>query len=282
MPEMAAGPMGTYMRVLDWAEFASHGLAGTGIGATEETAMTIGVFDGIHRGHQALLERVLSSDLYPVVISFIRSPKFILRPETAEGDIFSLEQKLRLFEQMGVGLTVMIDFSEKFSKLNGKEFIYLLQDRGNLRYLVIGSNFRCGYRHTTDAALIKTMNLDRGIPTEVVEPVMAGGGRISSSRIRAAISAGGLVEAAALLGRRVEIDFAGLSATPGPGASFFNLAAKNRIMPPPGRYPVLLFEKEFPGIETEVSINRDGVFIPFNADALNFNAVRIEFLNGSQ
>jgi hypothetical protein len=272
------------MRVLDWEEFAANGGAGTGTGAMEETAngtaITIGVFDGIHRGHQALLERVLSSGLYPVVVSFTRSPKFILRPETAEGNIFSVEQKLRLFEQMGVGLTVMIDFSEKFSKLSGKEFVDLLHDRGNLRYLVIGSNFRCGFRHSTDAALIQEM----GTPTEVVAPVMAGGGRVSSSRIRAAISTGGLVEAAALLGRRVEIDFAGLSAAPGPGGVCFNLAAKNRIMPPEGRYPVLLFEKESlqgfqdsEGIETEVSINTDGVFIPSP-----FNAVRIEFLNGSQ
>jgi hypothetical protein len=266
-----------FMQVLDWAEFAAGGLAEAGIAKTE-TAMTIGVFDGIHRGHQALLERLLSSGLYPVVISFIRSPKFVLRPETAEGDIFSLEQKLRLFEQMGVGLTVMIDFSEKFSKLGGKEFIDLLHDRGNLRYLAIGSNFRCGFRHSTDAALIKEMNLAAGIPTEVVAPVMAGGERVSSSRIRAAISAGGLATAAELLGRRVEIDFAGLSAAPGPGGVCFDLVAKNRIMPPEGRYPVLLFEKDSPeGIETIISINKDGVFIP-----LPFNAVRIEFLNGSQ
>lgn len=261
-----------FMRVLDWAEFAAGGIADP-----NGTAMTIGVFDGIHRGHQALLERVLSSGLYPVVVSFTRSPKFVLRPETTEGDIMGVDQKLRLFEQMGVALAVMIDFSEKFSKLSGKEFIDLLQDRGNLHRLVIGSNFRCGYRHSTDAALIQAMNRAAGIPTEVVEPLMAGGARISSSRIRAAIAAGGLVEASALLGRRVEIDFAGLSATPGPGGVRFDLAAKNRIMPPPGRYPVVLFEDSPTGIEMDVSINRDGVFIP-----TPFNAVRIEFLNGSQ
>jgi riboflavin kinase/FMN adenylyltransferase len=135
------------------------------------------------------------------------------------------------------------------------------------------------------------MNLDRGIPTDVVEPVIAGGAQISSSRIRAAIAAGGLVEASALLGRRVEIDFAGLSATPGPGGLYFDLASKNRIMPPSGRYPVLLFENSGAGTETVISIDRKGVFVPapfdavasnFNAAALNFNAERIEFLNGSQ
>ncbi len=273
---LTVGLMGMSMRVLDLAEFAARGSLGEA--AVNGVAMTIGVFDGIHRGHRALLEKVLSSGLYPVVISFKRSPKFILRPETHEGDIMGIAQKLRLFEQMGVGLTVMIDFSEKFSKLKGKEFIDLLKDRGNLRYLVIGSNFRCGYRHDTHAALIKEMNLAAGIPTEVVESVMSGGERISSSRIRTAISAGSLVEAAELLGRRVEIDFAGLSAAPGPGGFYFDLASKNRIMPPYGRYPVLLFEKDSPeGIETEITLGPDGLFIPSP-----FNALRIEFLSSSQ
>jgi riboflavin kinase/FMN adenylyltransferase len=260
-----------FMRVLDWETFAARGIAQDG------AAMTIGVFDGVHRGHQALLERVFRSGGYPVVISFTRNPKFVLRPETWEGDVMGAGQKLRLFEQMGAGLTVMIDFSPEFSKLGGKEFIDLLKDRGNLRYLVIGSNFRCGYRHDTRAADIEEMNRAAGIPTEVVEPVVSGGERISSSRIRAAISVGSLAEAAALLGRRVEIDFAGLSARAGPGGVHIDLASERRIMPPRGRYRVLLFQKDSPeGIETEVSIGRGGVFVPSP-----FNACRVEFLNDS-
>jgi hypothetical protein len=266
-----------FMLTLDWPEFAVSGLAHTEFSG-RGIAMTVGVFDGIHRGHQALLERVLSSGLTAAAVCFKRSPKFILRPETDEGDIMGERQKLRLFEQMGIALTVMIDFSEKFSKLNGKEFIDLLADRGNLRFLVIGSNFRCGYRHATDAALIRTMNLDRGIPTEVAEPVTAGGERVSSSRIRAAIASGRLVEASELLGRRVEIDFAGLSADPGPGGVYFDLARENRIMPPPGRYPALLFEDSPQGRGVEISIDGNGVFIPLNGPGL---ARRVEFLSGS-
>jgi hypothetical protein len=187
-------------------------------------------------------------------------------------------QKLRLFEQMGIALTVMIDFSEKFSTLGGREFIDLLINRGDLRFLVIGSNFRCGYRHATDAALIKAMNRDRGIPTEVAEPVTAGGERVSSSRIRAAIASGSLVEASGLLGRRVEIDFAGLDAAPKPGGVYVDLAVENRVMPPPGRYPVLLFGDSPPGTETEISIDGRGVFIPLNERGRPVR--RVEFLNG--
>ena len=158
----------------------------------------------------------------------------------------------------------------------------MLADRGNLRFLAIGGNFRCGnYRHSADAALIKAMNLARGIPTEVAAPVMAGGERVSSSRIRAAIAYGSLVEAAELLGRRVEIDLAGLSAVPGPGGVCFDLASRNRVAPPPGRYPALLFGDSPQGMEAEIAIDRNGVCIPPGGPGRK--AVRrLEFLNGSQ
>jgi hypothetical protein len=266
------------MHILDWDEFIAQGLSRLALPGRGETAMTIGVFDGIHRGHRALIDRVLRSGLFPVAVSFKQSPRSVLHPEIYEGDILSVDQKLGLFERMGIGLTLMIDFSEKFSKLSGKEFIDLLQDRGNLRYLVIGSNFRCGYGHTTDVALIKAMNQAGGIPTDVVEPVLADGERISSSRIRAAISAGRLVEAAALLGRRVAIDLSGLSVTPGPGGVYFDLGFRKQITPPFGRYPVLLFDaNSSKEIETEISIDSEGLFVPSK-----FSAARIEFLNGSQ
>jgi riboflavin kinase/FMN adenylyltransferase len=200
----------------------------------------------------------------------------VLRPRAYEGDILSLPRKLFLFERMGIVLTVLIDFSGNFSKLGGREFIDLLRDRGNLRYLVIGGNFRCGYRLDTGAALIKRMNDAAGVPTEVVEPLLDGEAPISSSRIRSAISAGSIAEAAALLGRNVEIDLAGLSAVPGPGGVFFDTASRRRITPPPGRYPALLYEIGSPeGIQTEVSVKDGGVFVP-----APFNAERVELTTG--
>jgi hypothetical protein len=266
------------MLTLEWPEFAASGLAHTEF-ARRGLAMTIGVFDGIHRGHRVLLERVLGSGLPAAVVCFKRSPKFILRPETDEGDIMGPEQKLRLFRQMGITLALMIDFSKEFSILSGREFIDLLADRGNLRFMAIGGNFRCGYRHATDAAHIRKLNLDRGIPTELADPVTAGGERISSSRIRAAIASGGLVEASELLGRRVEIDFAGLSAQPGAGGLYFDLASKNRVMPPPGSYSALLFGDSPQGRETEIAVDRKGVFIPPNGPGA---VRRVEFLSGLQ
>jgi riboflavin kinase/FMN adenylyltransferase len=241
--------------------------------------MTIGSFDGLHRGHQLLLEKVVRAGPLPTVISFKRNPKSILQPRTYGGDILSLSQKLSLFEGMGVALTVLIDFSGNFSKLSGREFIDLLRDRGHLRYLVIGADFRCGYRLDTDAALIKKMNDAAGIPTEVAAPLLEGSLPISSSRIRSAISAGRLAEAAALLGRNVEIDLSGLS--PGPGGMFFDAAARGRIIPPPGRYPALFYAAGSPGgVRTEISIENGAVFVPAHVDAAPFGAGRVELISG--
>jgi riboflavin kinase/FMN adenylyltransferase len=191
------------VRVLEWARFTGgppdRDLMERG------SAMTVGVFDGVHRGHQALIERIVRPPspvppgLEPVIISFRGNPK--TGRQNPGGAIYTLDQKLAIFEQLGAVLTVLIDFSRNFSKMRGREFINLLKDRGNLRYLVVGSDFHCGYRLDTGAAAIKEMNNKDGVLTEVVPPVVWEGVPVSSSRIRAAIAAGNLAEAAALLGR---------------------------------------------------------------------------------
>jgi riboflavin kinase/FMN adenylyltransferase len=265
-----------FVRVLEWREFTAPDRSGGSEGRNlPPSAMTIGVFDGIHLGHQALLGKIRRPSLVPTVITFKENPKKLLRPNTYEGDILTLSQKLKIFDSLGVGLTVLIDFSENFNKLGGRIFIDLLQKWGNPAYLVIGSNFRCGYRLDTDAALIKKINAGRGIETEVLAPVSRGDAPVSSSRIRAAIASGRISEAAALLGRNVEIDLTGLPAIPGSGGNYFNVGSLRRIVPPSGRYPVILYEVDSPpdGIRTEISIVPEGFFIPSG-----FNVRCVEFL----
>jgi FAD synthase len=161
---------------------------------------SIGVFDGVHLGHQALISKVVSRGPNPTVITFRQNPKGVLSPETYSGDIIALEEKLALFEKLGITRTILIDFSENFSKLEGRFFIETLLDRG-LAFLAVGENFRCGHRLDTDAAAIKRITAGRGVETEVLEPVLFEGERVSSSRIRAAISAGKFEKAQLLLGR---------------------------------------------------------------------------------
>lgn len=251
------------MRVLDW-----QALVGGTLGIHEQTAMTIGVFDGVHQGHQALIAKILRQGFMPTVITFRQNPKRILSPETYGGDIVSLPQKLAIFEDLGVSQTILIDFSENFSTLKGQEFINTLIRWGKLAYLVIGSNFRCGYRLDTDATLISEMNAARGIITEVVPPVEDGALPVSSSRIRAAIVAGDFTRAQRALGRNVAIDLEGIPSIPGTGCVIFDLASSYRVIPPEGRYRVVVYDQGKKNAEksrvAEISIREGKICIPLD------------------
>ncbi|MDR2797023.1 MAG: FAD synthetase family protein [Treponema sp.] len=265
------------MRVIDW-----QALVGGTLNIHEQTAMTIGVFDGVHRGHQALIAKTLRRGLIPTVITFWQSPKRILNPETYGGDIVSLSQKLAIFEDLGVSQTILIDFSENFSTLKGQEFIDALIRWGKLAYLVIGSNFQCGYRLDTDAARISAMSVERGIITDVVPPVEEGALPVSSSRIRAAIGAGDFTQARVVMGRNVAIDVGGISPISGTGGLVFDLASSYRVIPPEGRYRVVVYGQgrgnAGKGTEVEISISAGKICIPSDG-RVPIQVGYIEFVN---
>ena len=183
------------MQVIEWPQFLENGLP------LEEkfSAMTIGVFDGVHRGHQALIERVVShnADCTPVVITFRENHK----SSEAGGSIQSLSQKMGIFDQLGVKITLVVDFTESFRRMKGIEFLEILVKRGNTGFFAAGKSFRCGYQLDTDAAAIREFFASRGVQAEIVDEVMEGQQPISSSRIRAAIADGDLKLAQAMLGR---------------------------------------------------------------------------------
>jgi riboflavin kinase/FMN adenylyltransferase len=264
------------MHVINWNDFITQDSPQKGMSAT------IGVFDGVHLGHQSLIKKITDKkDVIPTIFTFIENPKAVMKPESFQGNIITLKQKLELFESFNISQVVLIDFSGNFSKLKGREFIDLLRIRGSLRYLAIGSNFRCGYKLDTDSSLIKAMNAVHGIPTDVMNPITACDEFISSSRIRNAILSGDLVEARTLCGRNVKIDVSGISKTPGDGEIIFNAAASTQITPPKGRYPVLVYEMNSTneGIETEVFVENGNIHLPskYNAE-LNGKLNSIEFV----
>ncbi|GHU64852.1 hypothetical protein FACS189447_02630 [Spirochaetia bacterium] len=252
------------MEILEWDNFLEIPQARQSSAQEQRpSAMTIGVFDGVHRGHAELIRRIAARGPCPTVITFRENPKKILDPLSYRGDIFSLEQKLETFETLGAERTVLIDFSENFSKLRAEDFIGLLEAKLNLTFLAIGNNFRCGFKHSTDAAGIKRMNEARGIETEIVPPVLEASQPVSSSRIRAAVMAGDLALAAALLGRNFELDLRGMARTKagfqGESGWVYDASSLHRVIPAEGRY-----KAEAKGVETFVDILKEKgkVFIP--------------------
>jgi len=214
------------MRVISWEDYVGvrHSRIGElGVGSREDSlALTIGVFDGVHRGHQSLIQRICSastpdphsppiphssfltshSSLLPTVVTFKQNPQKVLKPDAFPGDIMNLDQKLGILADLGVQLTVLIDFSEEFSKINGRAFIDLLLGRP-VKLIALGRNFRCGYRLDTGAEQIRSLAEALGTEVWIAPPVMDEGQPVSSSRIRQALAAGRQTEAERLLGRPV-------------------------------------------------------------------------------
>ncbi|MDR0410583.1 MAG: FAD synthetase family protein [Treponema sp.] len=180
------------MEILNWDDFIANE-------ERKSFAAVIGVLDGVHRGHQALIKRIVNREEKSTVITFRQNPKRALSCQDGQ-DITSLEEKLDIFEKMGVMRVILIDFSENFSRIEGRTFIETLLDRG-LSFLAIGENFRCGRQRDIGAKDIRRVAAERGVETDIVRPVLLDGRRISSSMIREAIIQGDFALASIALGR---------------------------------------------------------------------------------
>ena len=248
------------LRIIEWTDFLKTAFL------QEPSAMTIGVFDGIHLGHRELIKQIVSRGPNPTIVTFRENPKKIVSRDSYEGDIFSLKQKLAIFEQLGVSRVILIDFSENFSKLSGRDFLDLLEDRGKMVFLAIGSNFRCGYQTDTAADGIVEINRRKGIPTEVVPPVerasVFGSGPVSSSKVRFAIISGDLKSAAVLMRRNFELDLSDINAAclvrEDLQGLVYDLRPVHRIVPLAGQYPVRLYPG---GTECIVHVEDGKVFL---------------------
>jgi len=232
------------MLVVEWLQFLEEALPLGG----NPSAVTVGVFDGVHLGHKALIDRVVSHKKHavPVVVCFRQSHHKEKNPDGREypGDILTMRQKTAVFESLGVSITIIIEFTEPFMRMRGADFLRILQERGKMGFMAVGSDFRCGYQLDTDAASIKKINAALDIQTCVVQPLAEGGQPISSSQIRAAIARGNLKEASAMLGRPFTVDLLGASVLHTADGALYDIAGRGGILPPPGRYQVLLLGKD--------------------------------------
>jgi len=179
------------MTEIDWTAFLENGLPVE----QKKSSLTVGVFDGVHRGHQALIANIIlyNAEYVPVVVTF-REPKIT-------GNIQSFRQKAEMLESLGVRILVVVDFTESFRRIKGIEFLQILLRHGNPGFFTVGSGFRCGYQLDTGAQEIKTFFTSHNIPVTIFPEVMEGSLPVSSSRIRSAINSGDLPLAEAMLGR---------------------------------------------------------------------------------
>lgn len=168
-------------------------------------ALTIGNFDGVHRGHRALIDRVTARaaelDLTSCVLTFEPHPREFLAPEAAPARLSRLRDKLELLAAAGVQHVHVARFNARFAALSGQRFIeeVLVRLLGT-RWLLVGRDFRFGERRAGDYALLEAAAPRHGFELESMPDVLLDGARVSSSAVRAALKAGDLRRAERLLG----------------------------------------------------------------------------------
>lgn len=179
------------------------------------TAVTIGAFDGVHRGHRAVIasigEIAALRGLETAVVTFDRHPASVVRPESAPLLLTDLEQKLELLERCGVDHVHVVHFDETRARETAQEFVTeVISDRLGARLVCVGADFHFGHQRSGDVALLRTMGADLGF--EVIGHELIGLDRdgddeepVSSTRIRRALTSGDLASANEMLGRPHEV-----------------------------------------------------------------------------
>ena len=152
------------------------------------TAISVGSFDGFHRGHQRLIDEVMSAKgLVPGIVTFTSS--YRASEEGYQGDIITSRQKTDYLENKNLSFAILIDFSPEFSRIEGDAFIDILRSKCGLSLLAEGNDFRCGYKGTMDVSQLKALSESEGFSFHAVDDVIVEGSRASSSRVREAVLA---------------------------------------------------------------------------------------------
>lgn len=168
--------------------------------------VTIGNFDGVHLGHRRIIEivreRAEREAGTSIVLTFDPHPGRVLAPHREFKLVTPTPSKLELFEKLGLDAAVVLPFTEAFSHLAPEEFVrHVLVKAIGAREVVVGDNFRFGYKHAGNVHLLEQLGRQMGFQADDVPPVKIRGGVVSSSRIRELLRQGNVALAGRLLGR---------------------------------------------------------------------------------
>lgn len=174
-------------------------------GALGPSHMTIGTFDGVHRGHQALLKPLIAgaraAGAASVLVTFEPHPRCVLDPDHCPPNLTTLDEKTWLFDQLGLDHVVVIPFTPQIAAVSAAAFMERLLRGMELRHMVVGQNHRFGHGQRGDSALLRRLGARHGYTVDVAPMMLRGGEPISSSRIRRLVLLGQVRAAAQLLGR---------------------------------------------------------------------------------
>lgn len=180
----------------------------------QRSVVTVGTFDGVHRGHRAILERMLTAartcQARTVVVTFEPHPRLVLQRSTQQpiGLLTTLTEKYTHLQQLGVDVLVVIPFTFEFSQTPAEEFVRrVLVEKIGLMHIVIGYDHSFGKDRQGNQELLQKLGAELGFSVELVPPVyLESGEPISSTKIRAALKRGDIAMANAMLGYTYSVE----------------------------------------------------------------------------
>jgi riboflavin kinase/FMN adenylyltransferase len=180
-------------------------------GGWGRSVVTIGVFDGVHRGHQEIIghavKRARDLGVQSVVVTFDPHPSEVVRPGSHPAILTSPGRKAELIEALGADVLCVIPFTPEFSRLPAEQFVHdVLVEHLHVALVVVGENFRFGHRALGDEALLTRLGRTFGFSVEESPLVTSDGTVFSSTYIRACVDAGDVAAAATALGRPHRIE----------------------------------------------------------------------------
>lgn len=171
----------------------------------ERCVLTVGMFDGVHIGHLAVLKHVVKRakerGLLSAVLTFTNHPAEVLRPQQQKPLLCSFEERCRLIQMAGIDRVVAVPFTEELSKQTPEAFLKELQERVPFACLILGHDAVLGHQRQGDHARIQQIGKQMGFDVEVLPPILVDGTPVSSTRIRDALARNDKFEALRLLGR---------------------------------------------------------------------------------
>lgn len=174
------------------------------------SAVTLGKFDGVHRGHQYLISELRRAaaerGFDAVVITFHPHPITVIRPGTKIEYLMSLEERVDLLREQGVASVVPLTFTSELAQFSAREFVGLLREQLDMRLLVAGPDFALGRGREGTVDVLRALGAELGYDVHVVEQMAADGLPLRSSAVRAALAEGNIAELAKLLGRPFSLE----------------------------------------------------------------------------
>ena len=261
------------------------------------TVLTLGVFDGLHLGHQLVMHTVVESarelNAVPTVITFDPHPRAILHPESAPPLLQTLDQKVEGFGALGIEQTIVVSFTKEFSLIRAADFLHnVVNERLQAKEVYLGRGFAFGHNREGNIELLRRVSADLGFFADEVQEVRLRGQRVSSSKVRSLLAEGKVNLARRMLGRPYGVEGRierGSERGHQLGFPTANLHPRNRVIPKNGVYVTgTLIEGQWRrsvtnvglrptfGVETEPSVE---TFVMNWAGDLYGDVLRVRFLH---